>query len=410
MLYRLEIENFHSVRDRQVLDLSIAANVTDPGGRFAPLFPGSDVRAPKVIALYGANASGKTTVLKALQFLVGFTRDSVGRTVPGFPCEPFNDEESASSPVKLAIEFGGVMDLDPKRMSDVQSGVAVQYGLYRYELVLDSRDGVVQRVHSETLRQKPGAKGKWQRVFERDIAGEIKGCASFPISGFQHLRNTLRSNASVISSFALFQHPTASIFFDFLKAVFGNMYSEGGSANDQALANLFAHSPELVDVLNEDLRRIDIGVGQMHIENTANGPLLLFRHDGLRHDVTWPSESNGTRAFIRLFPLLTFALQRGGIAIVDEFDILIHPLILPEILRWFYDGATRNPHDAQIWLSCHSASLLDDLEKEEVAFCEKDGKGRTSVYSLMDVKAVRRDDNLYGKYLSGVYGAVPQIG
>ena len=58
MLYRLEVENFYSIRDSQVLDLCIAPNVPDAEGRFAPIFEGSDLRVPKVIALYGANASG----------------------------------------------------------------------------------------------------------------------------------------------------------------------------------------------------------------------------------------------------------------------------------------------------------------------------------------------------------------
>ena len=103
-------------------------------------------------------------------------------------------------------------------------------------------------------------------------------------------------------------------------------------------------------------------------------------------------------------------LAQGGIAIVDEFDVMIHPLVLPELLRWFYDKEQRNAYDAQLWLSCHSASLLDDLTKEEVILCEKDRQGRTHVFSLMDMRSIRRDDSLYRKYLSGVYGAVPQIG
>jgi hypothetical protein len=52
---------------------------------------------------------------------------------------------------------------------------------------------------------------------------------------------------------------------------------------------------------------------------------------------------------------------------------------------------------------------LDVLNKEEIVICEKDRQGRTKVYSLMDVK-VRRDENHYRKYLSGVYGGVPHIG
>ena len=59
MLYKLEVENFFSVRDRQVLDLSIDGKVPDTEGRYAPIFTGADIRAPKVIALYGANASAR---------------------------------------------------------------------------------------------------------------------------------------------------------------------------------------------------------------------------------------------------------------------------------------------------------------------------------------------------------------
>jgi uncharacterized protein len=121
------------------------------------------------------------------------------------------------------------------------------------------------------------------------------------------------------------------------------------------------------------------------------------------------SESHGTRTFIRIFPLLVRALETGGIAVIDELDQSIHPIILPEIARWFYD-TDRNPHNAQLWMTCHNASLFEGLIKEEVLFCEKDGDGRTAVYSLRDIQAVRRTDNFYRKYLDGVYGALPHIG
>ena len=410
MLYRLEIENFYSIRDSQVLDLTIAPNVTDPGGRFAALFPGSPLRAPKVVALYGSNASGKTTVLKALQFLIGFAKDSVQRTGPGFALERFNDEQSISRPIKLAIELAGVMDLSPDRLSQIESGGDVPWGQYRYELEIEVKDGLAHGVASEALRQKPDGKGKWQRVFERDFKGDVRGSQSFPISGFRHLITTLRPNSSVISSFAMFQHPTAAILVEHLSAVLTNLMWEGANPNDQSVVNFLASDPDLVSKLNQDLRKIDIGIEQMRIEHGPHGPFPMFRHEGLALEMPWALESHGTLAFIRLFPLLAFTLARGGIAIIDEFDLKIHPLVLPEILRWFYDKEVRNPHDAQIWITCHSASLLDDLVKEEIAFCEKDGQGRTSIYSLMDVKSVRRDDNLYRKYLSGAYGAVPSLG
>lgn len=112
----------------------------------------------------------------------------------------------------------------------------------------------------------------------------------------------------------------------------------------------------------------------------------MLRHPGLHGDVAGGLESHGTRSVIRVFPL-----------------------ILREIVRWFY-GPERNPCDAQSWMTCRPASHLHYLAKEEVRFCKKDSGGRSHVDSLMDVDGDRRTDNLYRKYPGDVYGAVSQAG
>lgn len=407
MLYRLEIENFSSIRDQQILDLTVSANVPDPESRFAPLFPGSDLRAPKVLALYGPNASGKTTVLKALDFIASYIRDSALRTVPGFACERFNDEDSASRPIRLAVEFGGVMDLTPEQSTRAEAGESVGVGVYRYDLEILVKDGAGYEVGVEQLRQKPDGRGKWQRVFERN-RDVLVGSKTFPLVGYRHLLNTLKSNVSVISSFAQFGHPSAELFAEISRRVFSNFTHAPN--DDTWVVNYLKSFPDVLEKVNRDLSRIDVGVEEMRIVETPTGSLPMFRHAGLQFEMPWPMESHGTRAFIRMFPFLSATLDRGGVAILDEFDIAIHPLVLPDILRWFYDSAGRNPHDGQLWFSVHAASLLDDLNKEEVILCEKDSKGRTHVFSLMDIKSVRRDENLYRKYLSGAFGAVPNIG
>lgn len=408
MIYRLEIENFFSVRDQQVVDVTVAPNVPDEDGRFGQIFPGSTDRAPKVLVLYGPNASGKTTILRAIDFVATFIRDSAQATGPGFLCQRFNDEDCATRPIRLAVEFGGVMDLSGETLHRLDADLSVEHGVYRYELELDVVDGLPVSVRLEALRQKPLAKGKWQRVFER-TDGDVLGSKTFPMSGYRHLLNTLKPNVSVVSSFAQFGHPTAALFADAARTVFSNIGRQLQGGDDWIL-NLFRQSSDLMSRVTRDLSRIDVGIEGMRFIDTPTGPLAMFKHSGLALEMPWQLQSDGTRSFIRTFPYLSLALERGGVAILDEFDTMIHAAVLPDILRWFYDKKGRNPDDAQAWISVHSASLLDDLVKEQVILCEKDAQGRTHVFSLMDVKAVRRDENLYKKYLSGAFGAVPHIG
>lgn len=409
MLYKFEVENFFSIRDRQVLDLTVDGKVPDAEGRFGPIFQGASIRAPKVVALFGANASGKTTVLRALEFLITFIRNSVQNTTVSIPgCERFNDEESASRPTRFAMEFGGAMNLTPEVQHRVNQGETVEQGLYRYELEIEVTEGAARRIASESLRQKPKGQGKWQRVFERDGRGEVRGSHSFSLTGYQHLVKTLAANHTVISSFAKFQHPTARFFEQVAQRVFVQI-DPIPAGDDRAVIDYLKTQPAMMSKLNDELGRIDVGVEGMRFKDSQNGPVLMFRHKGLHEDMPWMLESHGTRTFIKMFPFLDIALDCGGIVVIDEMDAAIHPLVLPELVRWFHDAHGRNKLNAQLWLSCHSVSLLDDLTKEEIVICEKDRRGRTSVHSLMDVK-VRRDDNHYRKYLSGIYGGVPTIG
>jgi len=272
--------------------------------------------------------------------------------------------------------------------------------------VLAVKDGLIQHVAHESLRQRPNDRGKWQRVFERDGPQKALGSKAFPIQGFRHLLNTLDPAGSIIASFAQFQHPGAL----FLKGIAdqAHIYLDYQPASaDDALISYIGQKPDLLSTLNSDLTRIDLGIEEMRVDATSNGWLAKFRHKSLDADMPWPMESHGTRAFIRLYPLIAETLANGGTAIIDELDLAIHPLVLPEIIRWFHDPG-RNPHGAQLWFTGQSATILDELKPEEILLCEKDRGGRTSLYLASDI--ARRDDNLRRKYLAGAYGAVPQIG
>jgi energy-coupling factor transporter ATP-binding protein EcfA2 len=412
MLYKLEVENFFSIRDQQILDLTIDKKVPDVDGRYTPVFKGADIRAPKVVALYGANGSGKTTLLRALEFVVNMIRNSVQQPGSGFPgCERFNDVESMDRPMKFAIEVGGAMNLTQAVLQRAQAGERVEQGLYRYELEIEFRQGVAQRITHEALRQRPNGEGKWQRVYERNAEGQVKDSKSFSLSRYQHLVKTLAGNHTVLSSFAKFQHPSAMIFVEIARKCIFSIEPVAHGNGDNHVIDYLKTRPEMLSNLRAELRRIDVGVEGLRFQDTINGPVLLFKHAGLAAEMPWGLESHGTRTFIKIFPFLMTALANGGVVAIDEMDAAIHARILPDLLRWFYDHEARNKFGAQLWLSCHSASLLDDLNREEIVICEKDREGRSRCYSLMDVQMkARRDDNHYKKYLGGAYGGVPLIG
>ncbi len=401
MLHQLEIENFYAVRDPQVIDLRVASNVPDTPGRFAALWEGSSERAPKVVGLFGANASGKSTVLRALSFIAWFARDSFS-LAPGAPLPflRFNRNDAVQERTRLAIQLAGVNPVD-WLLGEVR---------YGYEVVLGRSPDGHDQVLREAMHYWAHDSGRKVRLFERDAEGKVKTGPEFGMTGYtQALGKVLRPNASVISTLAQLQHGFATTLREAAQQVFTNMQIERTQTVEQEMVHFYASNPPLVEALNREIERVDLGIQAMRIEQGPNGPLLLFSHEG--HDGPMPLhlESQGTRAFVWIYPFLQRALDTGGIALLDELDTAIHPLLLPEILRWFYDPK-RNPHHAQLWMTCHNASLLEDLVKEEILFTSKTGDGRSEVYALSDVQGVRRDDNYYRKYLSGIYGAVPRIG
>jgi putative AbiEii toxin of type IV toxin-antitoxin system len=405
MIHRWEVSNFYSFREPQFIDLRVAANTPDLPGRFAPIWRNATEFAPKVVVFFGPNAAGKSNVLRSLGFLSWFVSQSFHQSPEDcLPYQRFNDSKSQESPTRIAIRFAGPAD------TNKASDPATPECCYAYQLVLGGLTGKPQHVITETLHYWPKIGGRQVRLFERKQDGSINVGKSFPLAGYRSaVDKILRSNASLISTLAQLDHPLALYGRRLATAIFYNVFIEKGETADDIIVRHYAANPAHLHSLNREIERVDLGIRGMQIQSGPNGPVALFEHQGLTKPLPIQLESQGTRAFIRIFPLLAAALEAGGIAVVDELDLSIHPIVLPEIIRWFHDP-DRNPRNAQLWMTCQNASLLEELVKEEVFFCEKDTNGRSIVYGLRDIQAVRRNDNYYRKYLGGVYGAVPHLG
>jgi hypothetical protein len=395
MLRRLTIENFYSIADVQTLDLEIARNAPDPDERFARPIPTSDARFPKVVVLFGANASGKTNVLRALAFLLEFVRNSADwRPESPMLLLPFAGDPWTERLTRFLVEF------DARVLEEHEQRVR-----YIYELEIASHANIVKR---EALIYHPY--GRKRRLFER-IGLDIRSGADFGLGKRDPVRTKIRENASVISMLARFNHRFATALYNNIQAVMTNitLFGERMSAPPRNATDYYVKNTDALSSLTEQIKTFDIGIEKIKMEPAADGIQPIFFHRGIRVPLSLVWESQGTKNIYNLYPYLWFVLKSGSVAVIDEIDNDIHPLILPELIRTF-QGNDTNKSNAQLIISCHNATLLEYLVKEETYFTDKDSLGRTHIYGLKDVQGVRRDTNIYAKYLAGAFGAVPRLG
>ncbi|HVY52559.1 MAG TPA: ATP-binding protein, partial [Devosia sp.] len=342
------------------------------------------------MALFGANASGKSTVLRALSFLAWFARDSVtlNPDIP-LPYEPFKDAASWQQPTRLCVHFTG--PTDPSLEAADQ-----QYSVYEYELMLSNDPNSPHQVLRETLRRQPEGRGRFHRVFERQGSTIQSSDSWFRIGAFESV--TLRKTASAISTLAQLGHQPSLKLREVSQRVLTNILSERFEPRDEDASRYYLSNPQLLERVNREIERIDLGIRSVKPNSDNAKDEVVFMHQGLGMPMRWSGESHGTRALLRYFPLIDYALENGGVAVIDELDASIHPMVVEEVFRWFIDPE-RNRYDAQLWLTCHNASLLHELQKEEILLCEKSMDGQALVYSLTAIASVRRDDNFYKKYV-----------
>lgn len=397
MIFRIIIENFFSIADRQEMNFKVPANAPDLGcfrdSRAKPV-----QRMPLVIGLYGPNASGKSTVLRAISTTAWFAEHSFSLApngaIPLF--NPYAHKDWWNLPTKIIIEFDGHL------------GESAPAAAFRYELhIANESRKFAGEVHYESLTCAPN--GKHRKIFERHQQKFVFSRDFGMASGDSRVLS-IRPNASVISTLAQLNHKLSIDLILSLRSLQTNIIgldkTSGGLNN---ALSFYSQWPDYLQRLNRELSRLDLGLEEMKIRNESGGPSATFKHFGLDCDIVLAQESMGTRRFIEIFPRLQFVLDTGGVAVIDELDTDIHPLIIPELFRWFHD-MKRNPKGAQLLFTAHNPAILNELEKEQVFFAEKPSGQPTRLYGASEIKGLRREPSLMKKYLSGELGAVPHIG
>ena len=369
-------------------------------------------------AIFGANASGKSAILKALGDMHGLVAGSFSQRATGdpIPRQHFQlDRAGAGKPSRFEAELilGGV--------------------LFGYGFEVDD-----ERIRTEFAWYAP--RGRKVSLFKRVSGQRTKFGSSLHGEG-ELLERYDRENALLLSvAGAGPDNPLRRLHGWFISNIWHSAW-EGWTYGSAQSTNEISASESRERVLNvlrfADLGIVDFklvppdsqqveqrrkilralrsaGLAVRHEIDTADEDTLVLTHEGTDGDVELdPSaESQGTQTWLGLIgPLLT-SLDGGRLLVVDELDASLHPHLVSRIVELF-QSPRYNPHGAQLIFNTNDTSMLGDsgpaiLGRDQVWFTEKAPDGASSLYSLAHfTPAPRRDEAIERRYLFGRYGAVP---
>lgn len=367
-----------------------------------------------VTALYGANASGKSTVVDALRFL----REAVVNSYPRW--EP--DEGVPRTPFKL----------DPRGRTDPSLYVVdVLVGGVRHVYGFSVDD---ERVREEWLYTYP--RGRQRVLFERNgDTLEFGPSLTGPKSAVEEL---IRPNALVLSLASRLRLPAVLPTYEWVR----RSVRIGGWRSPYHLAEILRTNRDRAEQVRGLLGVADLGIRDLQIEAIESPfrfgppaeseeygeelassaparrtrPELRFAH-GHGEDaplLSFAEESRGTQRWLGLLVPALEALEMGTVLVVDEIDSSLHPLLVAQLVGMFRSEQT-NPDGAQLLFTAHDTSLMgtalgeDVLARDQIWFVEKDPDGASKIFPLTDFHP-RKGENPERRYLGGSYGAVPVLG
>lgn len=440
MLYQFIVENFKSFRDEAVLNLAAASYDEHP----SHLCKGAakDTNLLRAGAIYGANASGKTNLVKAILFAKELiTEGTTGEMAINVP--PFRlSEKTLHSPSRFEFIF-------ETKQTVYHYGFVLFSDKIAEEWLLDVTTGSEKLIFERTVdsgktKVDPGRKyfkSKNDRKLVKFIAQTTRINQLFLKEAFERnleqIKPVFRWFAEqlqvipAVANYRLLEFRTKSdeSFSNFL----GRLLKDAGTGIEkieaetleldfeQYLPDLDAKQREMIaSHIREEkgVVTIDDGRGNkyfIHIEDPQKGPELLRlramhkNEEGKMVSFELREESEGTRRYLNLLPILYDTQEEDRVYVVDELDRRLHPDLVGSFLELFLnqsDGCR-----SQLLFTTHNTLLMDQelLRRDEIWFIEKDlDKGSSTLYPLTDMK-VRNDLRLDKAYLHGRFGAVPKI-
>lgn len=401
MLIYIRFNNFYSFAEQAELSFKVGKHPAQSVYDIHIKTTQDELRLNKVAAVLGANGSGKTQLIKVIPFLGWFIARSARTLSP--EQEILFEQFKAKTDEVSYFEIGFALKNEQG-----------MYDEFRYEVSMTA-----QAVQREALYQKTSR--SFSYIFERTNQNGEKN--------YKHrqflvptLADDVNDNVSLISYGYLLDVTVATKICNFFANMQGNLHSMGRIERSQdnliATAKLFSENDALKQQAEKLLCTFDTGISKIQFEkmtildsdNKSKEilmPIGVHQYNNTILNMLFVEESNGTQSAFILLGLLLPVLQQGGVAIIDEIDNDLHPLLLPLILDLFKFEHT-NPHQAQLIFSCHTPEVLNILQKHQIYLVQKNNQ-ESEAWRLDEVIGVRADDNLYAKYMAGAFEAVPNV-
>ncbi len=393
MLLEFSVGNYLSFKDKKTLNLMATSISEYPGN----IITDGKYKALRSVAIYGANSSGKSNLLKGMIAMFDIIQNSAKRSsTDEIEVTPFllnTETENKPSHFEIVLLLNGIR--------------------YRYGFEVCRK-----KVHYEWLFEKKTFTGKERNLFIRE--GNNIDLNDFPEG--EKLESKTRENALFL---AVCDQFNGTISQKIMMKFFSVRELSGIEHQDNRIWTIFAcmlssdankSVRHFIDHLQLGFTRLSISNDDQQLmtsHNVYNKTGQIVREKSFESEVM---ESSGTNKILDLAGYLTGILDGGGIAIIDELDAKLHPLLTKEIVRMFNDPEI-NEHNAQLIFTTHDTNLLSygHIRRDQIYFTEKNPTEETDLYSLVEYKepngtSVRKDRSYEKDYIAGRYGAIPFIG
>jgi len=406
MILEIRLENFFSIKDEVLLDFR-AAKISNEGARAlsSNIIDHNGEKILKCIGLFGANASGKSNILKAINFcqqLIVKSHENNEGTVFGFI--PFKFDGYTNKPSVFSVDF--IYDNFE----------------YEYSFTLTTTE-----ILKESLHYYPN--GRRVKIFIRD---ETKGKNKTEIYNFADgiiprpfdvAANTSKKSLYLSRASQMDRELYKKLYRFFMRDfLVGFAPLDFGALGFDITKQLFAQHKELIlqalSVCDSDISEVNnISEktkydGTYKYDGTINhkGSVLKFEtFHKAAPSITFDLFSEESAGTVQLFIMLFFLMDMtkdGKTFMLDEFDLSLHTKLAEFIIDLFHARSS-----AQFLFTSHNTNLIDvkRFRRDQILFANKKDDGSTELYSLYDYKDFRENMDAEKGYLQGRFDAIPFV-